>query len=304
SGFVFIDGRYVEAPYRISRRGRQVLINDIMVYQWPEWPLMDRHVKEDPGPPPKEYEALTSFADIIDSKDWLNSHLYRKRRYLYEHFPKEEADKQLMEYYRQCPFVASARLVPEEGPVRIVTKNGEAENINLGPPPPGTIGHWDFGAKDVLRELKERRTTYESFLSLNKILFIFSDQQDAWFWPPDAERDIRMMVEVLRSNRSEAEKMELLGRMEILPSPNAGKFLHPAFADLAAKSRGRYETLIRNFQPSAQLNERIAALVKKPGVKPRTLKDLPEEIPWDRMQRLAEEKRKKEQASPQNEVAP
>ena len=51
SGFVFIDGVYVEAPYTVSRRGRQLFINDILIYQWAEWPLMDRHVKEDPGPP-------------------------------------------------------------------------------------------------------------------------------------------------------------------------------------------------------------------------------------------------------------
>jgi hypothetical protein len=50
----------------------------------------------------------------------------------------------------------------------------------------------------------------------------------------------------------------------------------------------------RHFRPSAQLDERIAEMVKKSGVTPRTLKDLPDEIPWDRAERLAKEKRERE----------
>jgi len=308
SGFVFIDGRYVEAPYRVSRRGRRVLINDIAVYEWPEWPLMDRHVREDPGPPPKEYENLKSFADIIDSEDWLNSHLYRKRRYLYEHFAKEEADRRIMAYYRQCPFVASATL-PERGGVRIVTKSGEAERINLGSPPRGTIGHWDFGVDDVVRQLEFWRDSFLSDLERNWVLFSFfahieRKPRECIHHSWDRVSDLKLMVDVLRSDRSEEEKIQLLGRMEFLPSPNAAKYLDPVFANLAAQGRSKYETLIRRFRPSVQLNKRIEALLKTPGVKPpRTLDDLPEEIPWDRMQRLYEEKRKREQAAGQPDPA-
>jgi len=309
SGFVFIDGRYVEAPYTVSRRGRQIFINDVLIYQWPEWPLMDRHVREDPGPPPKEYEKLTSFAEIIEDKEWLNSHLYQKRRYLYEHFPEKEANEKMMEYYRQCPFVASARYVPEWGHVEIITKSGKKENINLGHPLPHTVLHWDFGAQDVLRGLEDWRNLLTRSLSENGLLFFFGVPFNEYyaqirprgfylpFWKHPG--DLKLMVEILTSARFEAEKIELLGRMEFLPSPNAGKFLHPVFAAKAAETRGYYETLIRNFRPSARLDERIAEMVKKSGDTPRTLKDLPDEIPWDRAERLDKEKREKEKREEQ-----
>lgn len=147
SGFVFIDGRYVEAPYTVSRRGRQIFINDVLIYQWPEWPLMDRHVREDPGPPPKEYEKLTSFAEIIEDKEWLNSHLYQKRRYLYEHFPEKEANEKMMEYYRQCPFVAS-RLCAGVGSCGNHNKERQEGEHKSRPPPPAhglTLGFWRPG---------------------------------------------------------------------------------------------------------------------------------------------------------------
>jgi len=296
SGFIFIDGRYVEAPYTVSRRGRQLFINDILIYQWAEWPLMDRHVREDPGPPPKEYEKLTSFAEIItgNPEDVLNSHLDRKRRYLFEHFPKEEAKEKMMEYYRQCPFVASARFVPEWGHVKITTKSGEKENMNPWAPPPHTVLHWDFGAQDVLRGLESLRNSYTGSLSRNTSLFFFgapfneycTQIRPSGFYPAFWKHpgDLKLMVEVLASARSEAEKIEILGRMDFLPSPNC-----------APREKKNYETLIRHFQPSAQLDERIAALIKQTGVTPRTVKDLPDEIPWDKTMRLAKEKREREQ---------
>ena len=311
SGFVFIDGRYIEAPYTVSRRGRQIFINDILVWQQTEWPVADRHVPEDPGPPPKEYEKYKSFNEVLTSFDsiegWLNCHLLRKRRYLYEHFPEEEADAKMLEYYRQCPFVASARLVPEEGPVKVITKSGKEENINLGLPHPHISDHWDYGVRDVLGGLEVWRRSLTQALLENRTLFFFGVPREkcctaefpnfpegyfAPFWKHPG--DLRLVVEILTSDRPEAEKIELLGRTEFLSSPNAEKFLHPVFAALAAETRGYYETLIRNFRPSAQRDERIAEMVKKSGVTPRTIEDLPDEIPWDRAERLDKEKRERE----------
>jgi len=313
TGFVFIDGRYVEAPYTVSRRGRQIFINDILVCQQGEWPVADRHVREDPGPPPKEYENMKSFNDVLASDsmaEWLNCHLERKRRYLYEHFPEEEADEKMLEYYRQCPFVASARLVPEEGPVKVITKSGKEENMNLGPPLPHTVLHWDYGVRDVLGGLEVWRRSLTQTLLENHTLFLFGVPLEGgctaeypgfpkgyfvpWFQRSHYSVDLQLMVEILTSERSEAEKIELVGRMEFLPSPNMAKLRHPSFADRAAEIRGYYEALIRNFRPSAQLDERIAEMVEKSGVTPRTIQDLPDEIPWDRSERLDKEKREKE----------
>jgi len=311
SGFVFIDGRYIEAPYTVSRRGRQIFINDILVCQQGEWPVADRHVPEDPGPPPKEYEKYKSFGEVLTSFDsiegWLNCHLLRKRRYLYEHFPRQEADEKMLEYYRQCPFVASVNVL-EDGPVEITTKSGKKENSTPIPPWPHTSAHWDYGVRDVLGGLEAWRRSLTQTLLENRTLFLFGVPLEggctakfpgfpegyfvSFFWKNPG--DLRLVVEILTSDRPEAEKIELLGRTEILPSPNMAKLRPPSFADQAAELRGHYEALIRNFRPSAQRDERIAALIKQTGVTPRTVKDLPDEIPWDEMMRLAKEKRERE----------
>ncbi|GAF67976.1 unnamed protein product [marine sediment metagenome] len=204
--------------------------------------------------------------------------------------------------------MASARLVPEEGPVKVITKSGKEENINLGPPYPHTSAHWDYGVRDVLGGLEVWRRSLTQTLLENRTLFFFGVPRGrcctaefpnfpegyfaSFFWKNPG--DLRLVVEILTSDRPEAEKIELLGRTEILPSPNMAKLRPPSFADRAAELRGHYEALIRNFRPSAQLDERIAALIKQTGVTPRTVKDLPDEIPWDEMMRLAKEKRERE----------
>ena len=38
-GFVCIGGEYVQPPYRLARRGREVLVNDVVVRAFGEWPL-------------------------------------------------------------------------------------------------------------------------------------------------------------------------------------------------------------------------------------------------------------------------
>ena len=51
SGFVFYNGKYVEAPYRVERRDLAVFINGIQIRRGLKWPPRDLRVNEDPGMP-------------------------------------------------------------------------------------------------------------------------------------------------------------------------------------------------------------------------------------------------------------
>ncbi len=78
-----------------------------------------------------------------------------------------------------------------------------------------------------------------------------------------AAQDLPLAIEILSSPRTVAEKTDLMQRMDILPS-----------------GPEPFQTLVTRFQPSAQLTERVRALVEKTGVKPRTMNELPEEPDW------------------------
>jgi len=291
TGFVFFDGRYLDAPYTVSRRGRQVFINDVLVYQWHEWPPMDMHVYEDPGSPTEVYAKATGLDDCF-GEDWRKSHFWRKIRYLYEHFSKEVAKQKEVEYLRQLPFVVSAGFEPSplfpDSPTPdlttlvLTTKAGKKENVSLGPPRAGTEGHWDFGVKDVRIQVDGGRDMYERYIRAGNALLLFSRNCYKELDREVAARDLPLVLQILRSARPTEEKVNLLQRMKVFPTaPASGKEI--------------YMPLITRFEASPQLDERVAALVKETGVKPRTLQDLPDEIPWDRAERLDKEKREREQ---------
>jgi hypothetical protein len=88
--------------------------------------------------------------------------------------------------------------------------------------------------------------------------------------------DLGLMTEILRSDRTKEEKIDLLQRMEFLPPPSFG-------------GTSMFLPLITQFQASEQLEERIGQLVKETGVEPRAIEDIPDEHPLERAMRLRKE---------------
>ena len=163
AGFVFFDGRYIDAPYRVSRRGRHVFINDVVVFQWDRWPLPDLRVNEDPGYPPGLTEN-SGLEDVIKGNS-ENSPWQRKSRYLYQHFPLDVARQKMADWFRRLPFVESAEFRhPGSGGLRIKMKNGEEKNVGVSPPPKESIYSWEFTNKDIIAWLERDRGRYEARL--------------------------------------------------------------------------------------------------------------------------------------------
>ena len=84
------------------------------------------------------------------------------------------------------------------------------------------------------------------------------------------------VVEILRSGRTKEEKIHLLQRMEVLPPPSRGDV-------------DKFAALVTGFQAPAELDEHVRKLVTETGITPRRLKDIPDEIPFERMLRLEKE---------------
>lgn len=279
TGFVFFDGRYIDAPYTVSRRGRRLFVNDVMIYQWDRWPLPDLRVDEDPGYPPGLTESSTMDDAIKGNAE--DSPWQRQSRYLYQHFPPDVASQKLAEWSRGLPFVEGAEFKPPGSDrLRIRMKNGEEKGVGLSPPPPDSPYSWNFTNQDIIKRLEYNRGKYEAYLKNGEALFLFHKGYPVPMIRMKAARDLGLMTEILRSDRTKGEKIDLLQRMEILYPPSMG-------------GNEMFLPLITQFQASKQLEERIDELVKETGVEPRTLKDIPDEHPVERQMRLRKEADKK-----------
>jgi hypothetical protein len=241
SGFVFHDGRYVEQPYRVNRKGLAVYINGTMVRKSLQWPPEDTHVSEDPGFPQGVSEDMTF--DVFVTQHF--GHYNRKWRYLHQNFPSETAVQKIREYYEALPFVREVTL-KDDVTIQVTTRNGEERLIDVGPPPHNPLG--DPPTKEnAIREVDASRKHYERRLKQGYCLFLFSGGGELSFGDRKAMQDLPEAVDVLRSGKSKKEKLSELQRLKILP---------PQYPEA-------WESIVTNFQSSAQLEARIAELRKK-----------------------------------------
>ncbi|MCK5306146.1 MAG: hypothetical protein KAJ66_03350 [Candidatus Omnitrophica bacterium] len=267
SGFVFFDGCYIDAPYRVIRKGLAVYINNVMIRKPIPWPPRDLRVSQDPGVP-KGLTENSSFEDLDDKNDPYNGYRARKWRYMHQHFSSEVAVKKMADYYASFPFVRS---VTFEDSVTIIveTVKGEKRGIDVGPPSRDSWFLKPPKREDVLKEVQYVCTRFENRLAENDCFFLFSKGGELSFGKTKVCKDLGLIVTILRSKRSDDEKIILLKRLSVLPPE--GEVFKP---------------LVTNFQASAQLEQRIDAAVKKSGITPRTFDEIPL-IPLHLEQRLS-----------------
>jgi len=258
SGFVFVDGRYINAPYRVCRRGLRILISDTPIAEWKQRPLPDEEQKaasDDPGMP-KGISEKSSWDDYCKL-----GHGALKYRYLEQHFGSDGAMPRMLEYYRQLPFVKSVTLkrARDFSSVLIKCRNGGEELVDLrGLRPSGDIRT----KKDIVDTLDGRRLHFEERLKAGACFFLSTKGPTLWFGRKKAARDLNLIVGILRSEKALEEKRSLLQRMGMLPPHPTG-----------------FSALLTSFKGSEQLDDRISALVRDTGVSPRKLEDLPESVP-------------------------
>jgi len=97
SGFIFIDGRYLDAPYIVSRKGLGIFVNDVFVKKSAvQWPPVDMRVKEDPGFPSLDGITENTTFDEFTKKCWAQ--LAPKCRYLHQTLPQDIAIRKIKEY--------------------------------------------------------------------------------------------------------------------------------------------------------------------------------------------------------------
>lgn len=269
TGFVFYDGRYLDSPYTVSRKGLNVRINGTVVFTWAHWPPPKRtRVDEDPGMP-EGLDENSTFEDLRQS-----GHGGRKWAYLRQHFPVEEAMDGMADYYRALPFVESVVRKEPACPdllVVVTTKSGKAHNI-------GFLRCWEPLTEEIVTQRLEYQRSYlERRLADGGCVFLFSNGQELSYGRHWVAENLKVTVEILRSDRPREEKLDLLHRLGMTPEPRAELFA----------------ALVDRFHASRRLDERLEALLSDSGKKPRTIGDIPLESQVQMERRAAEERERR-----------
>lgn len=129
SGFLFIDGEYIESPYVISRRGLDICINDRLVRKGRDWPPYDLRVLQDPGEPPPGSSPFDRTPPGGDSRDM---YWQRKTRYITGTSTRENFLERMIELYKRSTEIASVEPDPKSFDTLIVTtKQGRQVHVRM-----------------------------------------------------------------------------------------------------------------------------------------------------------------------------
>ncbi len=207
TGFFFFDGKYIEAPYVVERRGLDTYINDCLVRKGPEWPPYDYRVNEDPGEPPADESPLGPVPKGVDPRD---TYWARKVRYLWQHYDEATAREMLIAAYKASPAVTEVAQDPETGLPRVTDKYGKSSLMAMGVFPSHLVG--PPSRQEYLDAVEREREHWRWMLKRPTMaLFVKGGMSSAWHGAAGLE-----VVGVLASNKSPDEKMAELRQIGVI----------------------------------------------------------------------------------------
>lgn len=200
-GFVFVDGRYIDSPYIVTSDKGWLLVNDVRVRKMADWPIV---IESDQKPqiPDAVLKSAQSFDDlkIGDGRDSWNG---RMVRWINRTFPPGNADRrnELIKFYESLPFVDSVTY-PESDFMTVTLKDGQVEVL-------GFIVSPRLTREDILHGMEYTRRRLEERLSKGDVYLFFSNGLELSFGQVKSATDLKLMVEVLQSERTEEDKVDI-----------------------------------------------------------------------------------------------
>jgi hypothetical protein len=270
SGFVFVDGQYVEAPYVVTAQDGCVIVNSVRVRKMSEWPP-DRDPPEKPEIPAEVIKDATSFDDLV-IKDKNDAWHGRMARWIARNIKPADREREFMVFVNSLPFVKEAII---ENHVLVVTqRNGSVRKLAL-----------DFSAysppmskEEVIMMVEDSAKTLQSRLDKGDTYLFFSSGLELSFGKTKSAMDLALMCEILTSDRNRESKLNILKRMAIVPE----------------SCDAQVASLFTDFRVSEQLAMRIRKLKDSIGIEPRALEQVPAVSPAEAERRALERAQQKE----------
>lgn len=242
-GFVFFDGRYIGAPYVVTRKGLAIFVNETMLdapsVKWPQ-----------PQPDP-EYGTLdpelpaSIGQDTISWNRELNDYIRAKTAFILTNSDTLDIPHLQLALYKSLPNVTDAAFDNASHPtlIRVDWSDGRFDNILIHPltRKPMTV---DRDA--ILERLNEVRQNYEDNLKSGSAYLLFSKSGRIAMGSGSARKKLPQLIEILRSDKSDEEKFAELhqaGWVGITPT-TCGK-------------------LVTNFSASPQLEQRLDEAIQR-----------------------------------------
>lgn len=231
SGFVFMDGIYLDSPYVVTRKGVALYINDTLVERPRRWPIPTPLPGDIDPEMPKSLTRMTSLYD----KD-LVDYVCRKSAYALKHFDREGEAVFMEQVYRSLPLVKESRLMADAHTLSVTSYFGESQLISLVRPRRKTIS----SREDVLQALEGMRAHFEGLLKDGDCLFISSSGSRSTLNAQMARSMLPALIPILRSG--DAPEVKLMRMRE------AG--LRTAEMDFFSKG-------LTHFTSSPQIEQRL-----------------------------------------------
>ena len=277
SGFVFVDGKYLDAPYRVEARDLAVYVNGVQASRKEVLEPYKKYCFDHDPAMPKGLTRNMSLEDCAKVKEpGGQSFIDAKMGYLFTHFGYEEAFKKAVEFYRSLPCVKS--LEQDERRFWVLTENGGRKIcICIASPNMRRVNkiYGPGGTGPEPRKYYEERVElvkqqYEQYLKDNKCLLIFIYKRGVDTF--DERECAAMLPKVIEAMRSKT--LSDKGKRDKLVS--LGFF--PESTNIIC------DKFISNFGASLQLDKRANALVEEvkkkygPGAQYPTKEDQLKEI--------------------------
>lgn len=244
NGFVFVDGGYLPPPYVLQRKGYALYVNDTLISPPSSWThlLTDLRVDEDP-PLPVGITTQSTFADLEEpNKPRLTGFLSRKARFLYQNHSQAEAVKMHIDFYRSLPFVKSATYDKKRRVILVETLAGEHRSVRSPAPVPLTYKKIPpLSPEQVKAKISAKGREMARQLESGAAMLCASSGYIRAMSNKDAKDLLPLVGDLLMSDYSVDEKLNMLNELELLPAYN----------------NPRWRVFVENFRFSRELEERI-----------------------------------------------
>lgn len=167
NGFVFIDGKYIDTPYDVTRRGHGIFINGYLVEQPCPWPIPE---KPKPAIPTKDLKMPVSITKNTSQYDKdLIKYLGNKQAYYRSNLGEKEMVKMMVQVYQELPCVLKASAGRDEEHISVTWADGSTMEHRLILPKRKIT---DWTRENILERTEKDRANYENRLNKGDYYFL------------------------------------------------------------------------------------------------------------------------------------